>query len=175
MAKNLYEDELRTSQPQHNNLFELQITGLEEFLDGGVLFMTLTECDLPSETTNVISFPYLNTEIKYAGKTTINNLTMQFRDFCDLDVFGALLAWRQQVWDIDTHRAGLAADYKKSGILKMYSPDWETYIRGWDLKGAWPDSTEPTGASSSDDSQKQISSTLVVDKAIPRSDFKKLG
>lgn len=176
--KNVYEDEMRLWQPQQRNLFELTVPGLDTFAEGGILSLALTMVALPTETTEKLTMPWLNAEVYFAGKTTIGEFAAEFNDFCDQNTWKALVDWRKQVWNIATHRAGLAADYKKSGTLKMFPPTLEnstpssglgteSKVRTWEIKGLWPSSLDPGSASMDDTGRMTINCTLIADKAIP--------
>lgn len=159
---------------QTRNVWELTVTGLDTFLDGGILALAIQDVSLPSETTDSIVVPYLNVDIKFAGKTTIGDFSATFRDYCDQNTYDAILAWRRTVVNHGLNRAGLPADYKKDAVLKLFSPDLDTgptYIRSWDIKGLWPSSHDPGGVSMSDTDQLTISVNLVADKAIPNEGF----
>ena len=172
--KNVYEDTMRNWQPQQRNLWELTVGGLDSFLDGGILALSFNSVALPSEQTEKLTVPYLNSEMYFAGKTVIGEFGAEFRDYCDQNTIGALIAWRRTVWNPKTHRAGLAADYKKDAVLKLFSPDLTdgpTYVRSWDIKGLWPSSHDPGQASMDDTSQMMIAVTLVADKALEDEGF----
>lgn len=174
MAKNTYEDTMREWVPQQRNLFELTIVGLDTFLDGGILALSLNSCALPREETEKITVPYLNTEMYFAGKTTIGEFATDFRDYCDQNTIDAILAWRRTVVTHYNHRSGLPADYKKTATLKMFSPDFDTgptYIRSWELKGVWPMNHDLGTASMDDTGQLMISVTIVADKVEPGEGF----
>lgn len=174
MAKNTYEDTMRTWVPQQRHLWELTVLGMDTFLDGGILALAVQDVTLPSETTDTIVVPYLNLDIKFAGKTTIGDFSAVFRDYCDQNTYDAILAWRRTVVTHYNNRAGLPADYKKDAVLKLFSPDLDTgpsYVRSWDIKGLWPSSHDPGGVSMSDSDQLTITVNLVADKAVPNEGF----
>lgn len=159
-----YENLMRTWQPQQKNLFEMTVEGVDQFVtDGGYLSLVLTSVSLPKEDSDEIVMPFLNTEIYYASKTKISEFTAEFKDFCDPNIMKSLIAWRKKVWDADTHRAGLAKDYKKTATLILYGPEW-SIIRQWKLYGVWPKSLDPGTVSMDDTGQVQVSVSFRADK-----------
>lgn len=175
MAKNVYEDQIASWHPQQGNIWELTVPDLVDpgFGEGSTLVLALSSCALPSEQTEKLTVPYLNTEVYFAGKTTIGEFAAEFNDFADQDTLGKIIWWRKQVWDAERHRAGLAADYKKVGYLKLYSADLPspTYTRVWRLLGLWPSSHDPGQAGMENTGQVKVSVTLIADKALPFSGF----
>ena len=183
--KNTHEDTMRNYQPQQKNLFELHVNDMgDAFNSDGILMLSLVSVSLPGETTEVTVVEYLNTEMYFAGKTTIGELSASFRDYCDKDTLQQLLKWRRKVWNSKTHRAGLAADYKKNAQLTIYAPDALLTLpqgdpspatvlkpRVWDLYGLWPTSCEPDGMDMTDSGQMMVSMGLRCDKAIPATEW----
>jgi len=179
--KNVYEDVMRNWQPQQRNLYELVVDGLDDFFEGGILSIALKTIALPSYTTDKITVPYLNTEVYFAGKTVIGEFGAEFMDFCDQNTMKAIKEWYYTVWNPETHRAGLAADYKKDATLTIYPPPLETAtptsggttstIRSWDIKGLWIQSMDLGSMSYDDSGQVMIPTTLIADKAYPVDGF----
>lgn len=159
-----FENQMRTWQPQQRNLFEMTVEGVSQFTtDSGFLSLVLTSVSLPSEDTDEIVMPFLNTEMYFASKTKIGEFTAEFKDFCDPNILQSLVSWRKMVWDADTHRAGLARDYKKTATLILYGPDWEI-VRQWKIYGVWPKSLDLGNASMDDTAQVQVSVKFRADK-----------
>lgn len=157
MAKNSHHDLIGQYTPRHRNHFELQVTGIPGFdTDDGILVISLKSVTLPKEETNVITLPYLNTELHYAGKTTVGQFEAEFYNFCDQDTYEKLRAWRKLVYDQDTQKQGLSSQYKKTGTLSLFSPDFESYIQRWSLIGLWPNSDDLGTADMGSDEQIMI-------------------
>lgn len=167
MVDKTYDNVMRTWAPQEQNLFDLTIQGVPNFeSDSNILSLSLTTCDLPKESTDTITVPYMHSEMYYAGRTTYEAINLKFKDFVDPNIYKAILNWRKMVWDPITMRGGLPADYKKIGSLTMYNPNFEVR-RVYKLIGAFPLDCSPTGLDQGSSSQVEISVTLKIDKAIP--------
>jgi hypothetical protein len=171
--KNTHEDLMKKWQPQQKNLFELSVTGMGSLFNddvSGTLLLSLASLTFPNYSTEEITVEYLNTEMYFAGKTTISNMTASFRDYCDQDTLAALKTWRRMVWNEKTHRAGLAADYKKTGTITIYPPDFgdggTLAKRSGTCEGLWPTSFDYDGLDMSDTGQLMVSVGLRCDKFI---------
>jgi len=167
MVDKLYDDTMRTWAPQSQNLWDLTIQGVPNFEnDSNILSLSLTTVDLPKETTDKITVPYMHSEMYYAGRTTYDAINIKFKDFVDPNIWKAIIGWRRMVWNPITMRAGLPADYKKIGSLTLYNPNFEVK-RIIKLIGAFPLDMSPSSLDQGSSSQVEITVTLSIDKAIP--------
>lgn len=153
-------------QLQRKNHFDIQFGSNyagEEFIDKKLKFM-LVSFPLPKETTEASDISYFNQTIKVAGKTTFDTTTMVLRDAIDYDTEMKFLKWRKKVYDPETGRMGLAADYKLKATVREYTPNGDEY-RSWKLEGCWPSGIDYGEMTYEDGGEKQLSVTLCYDFA----------
>ena len=110
----------REYQLQRKNHFEVFFGG--NFIDKDLKFMVVS-FPLPKETTEATDVNYFNQTIKTAGRTTFDTTQMVLRDTIDYDTELKFLDWRKQVYDPETGRMGLAADYKTKAQVIEYTPN----------------------------------------------------
>lgn len=164
MARN-YHNILAKKTPRMRNHFELIIPSVPGFGDGQPLQIALKSVSLPEETTASIEIPYLNTTLKFAGKTEIGDFAAEFYDYLDMSTFQYLRNWRKQVFDQNTMKMGLASTYKKDdGILRLFGGDLESYIRSWTLVGLWPGSLTPGDVDMDAADQIMVGCTFYADR-----------
>lgn len=70
-------------EPQRTNNFEVQITGLS---DNKVVTLSTNNFSSPNIQIDIINVPYGNNTIKFAGKPTYTDATIQLNDFIGADV-----------------------------------------------------------------------------------------
>jgi len=165
MARN-YHRELAKKTPRMRNHFELIGASVPGFGDGQPLQISLKSVSLPKETTTPLELPYLNTTLKYAGKTEIDDFGAVFYDFLDMPTFQYLSEWRKQVFDQDTMQMGLASEYKKDDfILRLLGGKLnDDFIRSWKLIGLWLSTLDPGDADMDSAEEIQVNCTLVADR-----------
>lgn len=76
------------------------------------------------------------TEINFAGSMHFQDQSLRVIDYIGLDDVDVLLGWQKLSGDVDTQKVGLARDYKKTGFLTLYDPNFNP-VRTWTLKGCW--------------------------------------
>lgn len=153
-------------QLQRKNHFEVQFVMTEENdfqIDPDLRFM-LVSFPLPKETTESSDVSYFNQTIKTAGKTTFDTTTMVLRDAIEYDTEKNFLEWRKRVYDPETGKMGLAAEYKCNAKVFEYTPNGEEY-RSWTLIGCWPSGIDYGEMTYDDGGEKQLSVTICYDYA----------
>ena len=135
----------------------------QKFIDEGLKFM-LVSFPLPKETTDASDINYFNQTIKVAGRTTFETTTMILRDAISYDTEAKFLNWRKKVYDPETGKMGVAADYKIKATVKEFTPNGEEY-RSWKIVGCWPSGIDYGEMTYDDGGEKQLSVTLCYDYA----------
>jgi len=164
---NQYEDQIAQEkgayEPQRQHTWVIRVAGFEGFK---TLELALRTGFLPSISNEEIEIPYMNSRVYVAGKHMVEAGTIAFNDYVDKNTAGILAEWRKLVYDEETGAIGLAANYKKEGIITLYGPNFETK-REWKIRGMWPQNivygTLDYGASD----VVQIETTFRYDDAIP--------
>lgn len=166
-------------EPQRNNNFEVRIYGLDDLytvdknikVDQGVAeeSLTLSTVSVGQINTNVgiLTVPYGNTKVKYAGLPEISDSDIVFNDYIGKSTERIIAAWHKLVFDPKNETIGRASKYKKSGLLIETAPDG-TRARVWELKGCWPSNVQYGGYDYNGGATRQITMTLTYDIAIPR-------
>jgi hypothetical protein len=165
-------------EPQRQNNALLRISGLtgetgqnnqrnQQGSNVGVLELSLQSFPLPKSNTNIVEVDYLNEKRKFAGKTMYDDLSVIFKDYVNKETARILNAWRYQVHNPETGVINLASVYKKRGDAILFGPNGE-FERSYELIGVWPSAFDPGDIDMSTDEPVQITLTLTIDKAIPR-------
>ena len=84
---------------------------------------------------------YKNVETKYKGKTTVENMTIEFRDAIGTSIYAKLMAWQRQHTDFATGKGGYAQTYKKTLTLNMEDPTGAV-VQKWKLYGCFIESLD---------------------------------
>lgn len=155
-------------EPQRNNNFELQITGLSGINSNAGDYITLSVADYAPPQINIssINVSYGNNSVKFAGKPEFPNSTITLNDFIGINIERVLFGWQKLVYDPDTQIVGRAVDYKKTAYLLEYDPSGQT-PRQWQINGCWPAELQLGQFSQEGNSLRQITCTLIYDNAVP--------
>lgn len=124
-------------------------------------------CDtvgLPTVSNDPVELDYGNSQIKVAGKATVDDISVAVKDFIEPDVEKILWNWRLQVYNPQTGKVGWAKNYKKTCTIVQYGPNGEV-VRKWQLDGCWPTSLDLGDMDYSSGDKKQITMNLSVDNA----------
>jgi hypothetical protein len=155
---------------QRTNNFEF-IIDLSEFSNGTTIssgeIITLA-CDtvgLPSISTDPIELDYGNSNVKVAGRATVDDISVAVKDFIEPDVENILWQWRLRVYNPENGKVGWTPNYKKSATIVQYGPNGEVR-RKWQIFGVWPLSLDLGDLDQSSGDKKQITMNLSVDNAI---------
>lgn len=170
-------------EPARTNNFELVITGLDDLLSAGADPATASEGDYIKNAQETIrlsvlssSVPHFelgtidvergNSTVHFAGKPTFNTQELVVNDYIGARTKDALMAWQALAYDVMTEKVRLASNYKKDVTLYEYTPDYETVIRYWEIKGAWISNLAEDGFSNETNEKKTVTATIVYDRAI---------
>lgn len=147
---------------QRKNNFILSVPGVGE--SEQVLTLAIVSCALPTESNEVITLNYGNTNVKVAGTANTEGGTVVVRDYLQKDMEKIIDDWRASVWNKSNDAIGFAANYKKQARIIQYAPDG-TYERTWKVEGIWPSQVSYGDLSNNDGGVKEIQITLQYDKA----------
>jgi len=145
---------------QRTNHFEVQLIDV----GGTDLTLAVTSSSLPTITVDQIELSYGNSNVKVAGQVSYDDIDVEVKDFIEPDIQDIIEEWRKEVYDQETGDLGWAADYKREGILYIYSPSGDVK-RTWKLKGVWPTSVNFGDLDYDGGDALQVSVTLSVDMA----------
>ena len=151
----------REYQIQRKNHFSIQFN--EDFVDKG-LELLVVSFPLPKETTDTFKANYWNDSVNLPGKTNFETSQLVIRDAINYDTEKIFLGWRLRVYNPKSGKVGYAEDFKSNATVKEYSPSGDV-IREWYLEGCWPSSVEYGELTYEDAGEKQISVTIMYDKA----------
>ena len=151
----------REYQIQRKNHFSIQFN--EDFVDKG-LELLVVSFPLPKETTDTFKASYWNDSVNLPGKTNFETSQLVIRDAINYDTEKKFLGWRLRVYNPKTGKVGYAEDFKSNATVKEYSPSGDV-VREWYLEGRWPSSVEYGELTYEDAGEKQISVTIMYDKA----------
>jgi hypothetical protein len=160
-------------EPQRVNDAQLIITGLS--VAGGskddVVMLALATCPIPKVQTGIIEIGFLNERRKFPGRTTYEDMTVTFHDYCDKDTAKILWLWRQMVQDHVSGATGLARNIKKDAYLTLYGPEGSNATgineRKYHLTGVWPSTMDPGDTDQNGEGDVMISMVLAIDKYYP--------
>lgn len=148
---------------QRRNNFEFSMAGIGD--SERLLTLSVVSCALPTESNEVITVNYGNTNIKIAGPFNTEGGNLVLRDFLQKDMEKVIDDWRAQVYNKTTDGIGFAANYKRQARVIQYAPDG-TYERTWKIEGVWPSQVTYGDMSNTDGNPKEVQVTLQYDKAI---------
>jgi hypothetical protein len=105
--------------------------------------LALRKAPIPKPHTSIEKIPFGNTERKFPGRTTYDDLEVSFTDYIDKDVAGLFIEWHKLVFNVKNGGTGLAKDIKTMATYTLFGPnDAEGYQRSYSLHGVWPASID---------------------------------
>ena len=163
-------------EPQRGNTFVFYIEGLSNNLKivnnqyaqknaDDVIKLSVKSTSIPHSTTEAITIKRGNSEMHFAGKTTFGEGKLTVHDYIGAGTKDILIAWRQQVYDVEKEKTGLASDYKLDAYLLEYTPEYQL-VRTWKLYGCWPMSLSEGDYDHDSSESKTIDVSIRYDKAM---------
>lgn len=131
-----------------------------------VLRVAVSSSSVPHFSVSTIQLKRGNNTMKFAGVPEFNEGKLVLDDFIGAGSKDLALAWQRKVYNVNTEKVGLASDYKLTGWLKEYTPDYQT-VRTWRLDGCWISGVSENDYSHDSAEKKNVDVTLQYDKAIP--------
>lgn len=151
-------------QRTNNFRFVIDLGELENMSQGNIIELACDTAGLPTVSNDPIELDYGNSNVKVAGKATVDDISVAVKDFIEPNVEGVLWKWRCKVYDPATGKVGWAKNYKKSAMIVEYGPNGECE-RKWVVDGVWPTSLDLGDMDYSSGDKKQITMNLSVDNA----------
>lgn len=105
-----------------------------------------------------------NNTMKFAGVPTFDAGQIKFTDFIGAGTKDILMAWQRKVYDVNTEKVGLAADYKHDAFLIELTPDYQV-VRTWKLCGCWISALSEDDYSHDSNDRHTITCSIEYDKA----------
>ena len=130
-----------------------------------ILRLSVSKFTLPSISNEEIELAYGNEKVWIAGQTTNETATLELRDTIDAGTAGAIMAWRDSVYDPETGNIGRASEYKKTASVFLLSPDGSDY-REWQLIGCWPQAIKAGDLDMTDNNVVLLEATIRYDRAM---------
>nr|DAQ48037.1 MAG TPA: Baseplate wedge protein [Bacteriophage sp.] len=158
-----------TYEVQRTNNFRF-VVSLDEFTNnstmssGDIIELACDSAGLPTTSNDAIELDYGNSNVKVAGKSTTDDISVAVKDFIEPDVENILWQWRMKVYNPETGKVGWAVNYKKDCMIVQYGPNGEV-LRKWKCEGCWPTTLDLGDMDYSSGDKKQITMTLSVDTA----------
>ena len=137
------------------------ITNAQEVLDFSVI--SFPEPDFSQDTIEVNRG---NSTLYFAGKAKYSAGSLVIGDFAGADGKSVLRAWQALSYDPVNDTIPSSDKYKVDAVVLEYLPD-NTLLNYWELKGCWVSGIQVTGYSNDDTRKKEVTATIVYDRAIP--------
>lgn len=135
-----------------------------------ILALAVDNYTLPSYGIEILNLGWMNEEIKFPGKATVDELTWVLRDFVDVEVANILDAWYALTFDPTDGIAGRMSVYKRNayavllGNIGKSSADKNRWYR---LEGAYPSRIERGDIDHTGSDYVKITVTLSIDRVVP--------
>lgn len=173
--------------PQRRNNFTLVITDIDGILRVGAdmqdpqdedrianaqneIIISLKSCTIPKYSVSKQPISRGNSVIKFAGKPTFDDVTLEAYDYMGSDVKDTFMAWLNLCYNTTFDFVGSVsntdrvASYKKSCTLIEETPDG-TPVHIWEIRGAFPLSVSSSDKDAEADDVSTVSVTLSIDWA----------
>lgn len=150
-------------EPQRSYDFTVELYNV---VGANVLQLALKSAFFPSGQSGVIDIRFFAEARKVAGPLSFPNGQLVLHDYVDQNVAGLLLAWRNQVHNIQTGQQGYASDYKSQGAIVLMDPKG-VLERVFTLSGCWPASVTASGLDYESSDKLELTIDLVYDVAQP--------
>ena len=120
----------------------------------------------PSMSIDPISIRTGNGIVNYAGTPQVANSPITFTDYIGKKTEQILLAWYSMCHNILNDKIGFKEYYAQDAILFKWAPNGTRQISWW-LMGAWINEYNQGNYDRSNPDQRQFSTTILYDRAIP--------
>jgi len=164
--------QFRGFSPQFKNNAILYIA-LNDPTASETLVLSLDSFPVPKATSSKLEMKYMNETRSVAGAVTLEDLTVQYKDFVDTNTSQILWAWRRLVYNHSTGGIGLPAEYKRNGWVELRSSNNDPrYTRYMDLEGIYPLVDPDHGEFGMETNElAKLGMSLAIDKAYPGDGF----
>lgn len=154
--------------PERQWLFRLEL-GVNTILDStasDILAINAQNVTLPGIAITPVVIPYLNMDVKFAGRATQGDMTVTFLNAYNKDATKVLERWMSKIFDEVTEEMGLVEEYKVDGFLVVLKPNhrvWKQYA----LRGVFPTTPGDRAYDWTASANTTRSATFSVDKVLP--------
>ena len=100
------------------------------------LRLSVRASSVPHFTQGIIETNVGNETIKFAGKRTFADGTIEVYDWIGANTKRILMDWQRKSYNVRTGKVGLASDYKKTAYLVETTPDGQV-VRSFKIYGCW--------------------------------------
>lgn len=134
-----------------------------------VLTINAFNVTLPGMTFDPLTVPYINHDVKFAGRGTQGDMTVTFNTAYSAqgDSLEKLEQWMLNIFHPETEEMGLADDYKCDGNVILLKPNLEEW-KIWKVQGVWPSNPGDLALDWSGNAAVTRSTTFSVDKVLPK-------
>ncbi len=130
------------------------------------LALSLKNYNGPEMSVDKISIRTGNGQMQYAGAPQISDSSISFTDYIGRNTEAILLAWYTMAHNPKNDKIGFKEYYSQDGILYKWAPNGTRQI-SWRLLGCWINTFSLGQFSRTNPDQREISTNIVYDKAIP--------
>ena len=130
------------------------------------LALSLRDYAGPEMSIEKLSIKTGNGTMNYAGTPSISDSSISFTDYIGLKTEYILLAWYAMAHNVQNDKIGFKEYYSQDGILYKWAPNGTRQI-SWKLRGCWINSYSLGQFNRQNPEERQFSTTIVYDKAIP--------
>lgn len=160
-------------EPQRGFHWILTVHPLKGEFNWSQLQLSLRSGVAPNISNEETEIPFFNSKVYVAGKVAYEAASFSFTDYVDPDIAGELYKWRRLVYDPETHKMGMARDYKFDADLSLFAPNLDDKLsRVWKIQGMWPTSTNFGSLAFDGNEPVQIEVNFRYDRCFP---LKRLG
>lgn len=100
------------------------------------LRLSVRASSVPHFTQGVIETAVGNDTLKFAGKRTFADGTIEVYDWIGANTKQILMNWQKKSYNVKTGKVGIASDYKKTAYLVETTPDGQQ-VRAFKMYGCW--------------------------------------
>lgn len=130
------------------------------------LALSIRDFTGPQMTIEPISIRTGNGVVNYAGTPSVGTSPISFTDYIGQKTEEILLAWYAMAHNPLNDKIGFKEYYAQDGILYKWAPNGTRTI-SWELLGCWINEYNQGQYSRQNVDQRQFSTTIYYDKAIP--------
>lgn len=173
---NYLADNIERFEPARNNTFVFYTSGLADKIDvsnvnnyadadpDSVIKLSVKSSSVPHFSIQKATINRGNSQMHFAGKPEFKDGSIVLNDYIGAGIKDVLMAWQRCAYNPETEKVGYAKDYKVTGYLLEYTPDFQL-IRTWILKGCWLSEISEDNFDHDSAELRKITATIVYDKA----------
>ena len=129
------------------------------------LKLNVIKAPVPHFSLKVEKYRRSNDVVKFAGVPDFKEGSIVVDDIVGIDTKAILMAWQAKAYNVHTRMGGRMVDYKRNCTLVEYTQGFEQ-IRSWTLYGCWISDISEGDFDKENDGKRQITASIVYDRAI---------